>query len=232
MVRKIILSLIIFVALFFTSTVYAADDPPAGRQEFGTSYDVVYDVGEDGVTTVTEKVTLKNLTSQYYASQFKLIIGATQISDIKASDGSGSMEVKSEQKDTSTTINVKFNAQVAGLNKTLPWTLQFKSKDFAEKTGKVWEVRAPKVSTTNNVENYNLTMRKGTIYFVVVLYSLIRRHQFTWSATDGSRFAVTSLHRLAINQSLLAIARGPFCVCFFSHQLDHDDCYGWHGCSF
>ena len=186
MVRKIILSLIIFVALFFTSTVYAAE-------EFGTSYDVVYDVGEDGVTTVTEKVTLKNLTSQYYASQFKLIIGATQISDIKASDGSGSMEVKSEQKDTSTTINVKFNAQVAGLNKTLPWTLQFKSKDFAEKTGKVWEVRAPKVSAAANIENYNLTISVPTDFGDPTLISPTPRSQ---TASNGKLFLTFSKDQL------------------------------------
>lgn len=145
-----------FICSLFTvhctlSTAYAAE-------EFATSYDVVYDVGLDGITTVTEKVTLKNLTSQYYASQFKLTIGATEIFDIKGSDPGGALEVTSEQQDTSTIINVKFNQQVAGLGKTLPWTLSFKSKDFAEKQGKVWEVRAPKISSTSNLENYNLTL--------------------------------------------------------------------------
>ena len=134
-----------------TKVAFAAD-------EFATSYDVVYDISEDGVTTVTEKITLRNLTSEYYAEQFKLTIGATQISDIKAFDGGGVMEVKSEQKDISTTIDAKFNQQVAGINKTLPWTLQFKSKDFAEKLGKVWEVRAPRISSTTNLESYNLTI--------------------------------------------------------------------------
>lgn len=154
------------------STVYAAE-------EFATSYDVIYDVGLDGVTTVTEKVTLRNLTSQYYANQFKLIIGATQISDIKGSDPGGALEVSSEQVDTSTTINVKFNQQVAGLGKELPWTLQFKSKDFAEKVGKVWEVRAPKVSSTSNLESYNLTISVPTAYGEPTLISPTPRRQTT-----------------------------------------------------
>ncbi len=156
MFKKIFILLLVtflWIPIFtgMTKIVYAAD-------EFGTSYDVTYDISEDGVTTVTEKVALKNLTSQYYASQFKLIIGATQITDIKASDDGGSMQVDSKTKDNSTEISVKFNQQVAGLGKILPWTLSFKSKDFAEKIGKVWEVRAPKVSTTTNLENYNLTI--------------------------------------------------------------------------
>lgn len=152
MLKKTIFAAIFFVLfVLFPAPIFAAD-------EFATSYDVIYDIGDDGVTTVTEKVTLKNLTSQYYASQFKLTIGATQISDVKASDDGGAIDVKTQTVGTSTTIDVKFNQQVAGINKTLTWTLSFKSKDFAEKLGKVWEVRAPKISSTQNLEVYNLTI--------------------------------------------------------------------------
>lgn len=127
-------------------------------EEFATSYDVTYDIGEDGMALVTEKITLRNLTSQFYATQFKLTIGATQITDVKASDGGGVLETKIEQKDSSTTISVKFNAQVVGLNKELSWTLQFKSKDFAQKIGKVWEVSVPKVASGTNIERYDVTL--------------------------------------------------------------------------
>ncbi len=181
MVKKIFTVFLFLVLLFVSapSKVLAADNPQVQKQEFATSYDVVYDVSEDGVATVTEKITLKNLTSQYYANQFKLIIGATRISDIKASDNSGPMEVQSDQKDNSTTIAVKFNQQVAGLNKTLTWTLQFKSKDFAEKQGKVWEVRTPKISSSSNVENYNLTISVPTSFGEPTLISPTPKSQST-----------------------------------------------------
>ena len=155
-----------------TKVAYAAE-------EFGTSYDVVYDISEDGTATVTEKITLKNLTSQYYANQFKLTIGATQISDIKASDASGPMEVNTQKQETSTTIEVKFNQQVAGLGKSLPWTLQFRSKDFAEKIGKVWEVRAPKISSSTNLESYNLTISVPQIFGEPTLISPTPKSQTT-----------------------------------------------------
>ncbi|MBI2018786.1 transglutaminase domain-containing protein [Candidatus Daviesbacteria bacterium] len=150
MFKKILLVFCLFFALFFVPKTYA--------QEFATSYDVVYDISSDGITTVTEKVTLRNLTSQYYASEFKLTIGATDIFDIKGSDPGGALEVSSKLQDTSTIITVKFNQQVAGLGKEIPWTLQFKSKDFAERIGKIWEVRAPRISSVSNLENYNLTL--------------------------------------------------------------------------
>lgn len=151
-----ILSLLLFFS--FTISTFAQETGQNTQSEFSTSYDVTYDIDNSGVATITEKVTLKNLTSQYYANQFKITIGATQISDVKASDPAGPMEVKTETKDTTTTIEVKFNQQVAGLGKTLPWTLQFKSKDFAEKQGKVWEVRVPKISSAVDLESYNLTL--------------------------------------------------------------------------
>ena len=151
MIMKVFLAICFLAVFTLAPKAYAAG-------EFTTSYDVLYDVDEGGVTTVTEKVTLRNLTSEYFANQFKLTVGAAKIFDIKASDPGGLLDVTREQRDKLTIVSVKFNQQVAGLGKTLPWTLTFKSKDFAEKLGKVWEVRVPRVSSSSNLESYNLTL--------------------------------------------------------------------------
>lgn len=155
----ILLALFIWIPVFtgMTGVVYAAE-------EFSTFYDVTYDVSDDGVTTVTEKVTLKNLTSEYYATNFSLTIGSTAITDVTASDPSGPLETKTEKKGSATTLSVKFNQQVVGAGKTLPWTLTFKSKDFASKQGSVWEVSVPKVVASNNLEGYNLTLAVPTSF--------------------------------------------------------------------
>jgi transglutaminase-like putative cysteine protease len=155
------LTLVIFLlpSAFGLQPIYAAE-------EFGTSYDVTYDVSLDGVTTVTEKVTLKNLTSEYYATNFSLTIGSTAITDVTASDSSGALETNVEKKGTSTTITVKFNQQVVGAGKTLPWTLSFKSRDFASKQGSVWEVSVPKVVASTNLQSYNLTLAVPTSFGV------------------------------------------------------------------
>ncbi|MCL4365861.1 hypothetical protein M1437_01390, partial [Patescibacteria group bacterium] len=158
MVKKIALAIVFFLLALLPQKAFAVDLPATPQAGFATTYDVLYDIDDDGTTSVTEKVILRNLTSEYYANQFKIIIGATQVFDIKASDPGGSLVVSTEQKDTSTTIGVKFNQQVAGIGKTLPWTLFFRSKDFAEKIGKVWEIHAPKISSTSNLESYNLTI--------------------------------------------------------------------------
>ena len=152
LIRILILFSLLFIQVFLPR-VHAAE-----KEEFTTSYDVVFDVGTDGITTVTEKINLKNLTSKYYANEFKLNLGAAQVYGLKAFDAGGAMKVDLEQQDNSAAIRVKFNQQVAGIGKTLPWTLQFKTKDFVQNLGKVWEIRAPKVSSGANLENYNLTV--------------------------------------------------------------------------
>lgn len=187
MVKRIFISLFFFFSfLVFIPKAFAAE-------EFATSYDVVYDIDQSGITTVTEKINLRNLTSEYYANQFKLIIGATEVFDIKASDSGGVMQVSSERKDTSTIITVKFNQQVAGLNKVLPWTLQFKSKDFAEKLGKVWEVRAPKISSTTNLESYNLTIAVPTTFGESTIISPTPKSQ---TISSGKMFLTFDKDRL------------------------------------
>lgn len=147
----ILLGLLTFYLLLGTSFVFAQAD-------FSTSYDATYDVAENGITQVTQKVSLKNLTSQFFASNFTLSIGSTTVTEALASDASGALEVKSETKDNKTNINIKLNQQVAGLGKLQSFTLRFKSKDFAQKIGNAWEVNLPKIPTPTNLESYNLVL--------------------------------------------------------------------------
>ncbi|MDO8638430.1 MAG: transglutaminase-like domain-containing protein, partial [Candidatus Daviesbacteria bacterium] len=128
------------------------------ENEFSTSYDVSYDINEAGIADVTQKVTLKNLTDKYYASNFILSIGSTNLTDVSASDGGGAMETNVENKDNKTSITVKFNQQVTGLDKTQTIILKFKSKDFAQSVGKTWEVYLPKIPDSSSLTDYNLSL--------------------------------------------------------------------------
>lgn len=126
--------------------------------EFLTSYKVTYDVGADGVTTVNEKVTLKNTTDKYYASSFSFSIGSTKISDILASDSKGNLATDVQTESGRTKIDVKFNEQVVGKDKEYSWNLRFKSRDFAQAQGRVWQVTIPRAPTLSEFEDYNLTL--------------------------------------------------------------------------
>lgn len=181
------------VAVLFILLLFIFPKNVFGAGEFATSYDVLYDIDESGITTVTEKITLKNLTSESYASKFKLTIGAARISDIKASDPGGVLAINSEQKGPATTIAVQFNQQVAGMGKTLPWTLSFKSGDFAEKLGKIWEIRIPKISSVQDLENYNVTLSVPQSFGPV---SLITPAPKTQSSSSGKTFLTFEKNQL------------------------------------
>lgn len=220
MLKKILVSVFLLFFFFPATKVLAASEIPSGKPEFATSYDVLYDVDESGVTTVTEKITLKNLTSEYYAHQFKLTIGSTKVSDIKASDPGGALEVTSAQKDTATIIDVKFNQQVAGLGKSLPWNLSFKTKDFAEKVGKVWEVRAPRVSSDMNLENYNLTLSVPESFGQPSSISPIPKSQ---TVSDGRIFLTFEKEKL--QSSGISVTFGSFQIFDFdlSYHLENSN---------
>ncbi|KKQ66781.1 MAG: hypothetical protein US86_C0003G0024 [Candidatus Daviesbacteria bacterium GW2011_GWA2_38_24] len=162
MIRKLaIIILFLVFGLAFPKNTLAAG-------EFSSRYNVVYDVDSSGSTTVTEKITLKNLTDKYYASSFTLTIAASDLSDLVAFDSSGPLEVRLEQVEdlpndkhklkNKFNINVKFNQQLAGKDKEYTWTLKFKSKDFAQLQGSVWQVSVPKVVLTDDITDYNLTL--------------------------------------------------------------------------
>lgn len=151
MVKRILVIIISLLFILLPQKVLAAN-------EFSTSYDVNYEVGVDGVTEVTEKVSLKNLTNTYYASSFTMTIGSTTLTDVIATDTDGALSSTVEDKDNQTLINVKLNQQITGIDKKQSFTLKYKSKDFAQSIGKTWEVNLPRIHEKSDIELFNVTL--------------------------------------------------------------------------
>lgn len=158
--KKVLGFLLSLVLIFISPTISLAQNnsSTSATTEFSTSYVVTYDVQDNGITNVTQKIALQNLTSNYYVSNFTLTIGSTTISNVSASDEGGPMEATVENKGNKTAITVKFNTQVAGANKVQAFTMKFSSKDFAQSIGKTWEVNLPKIPTASNIGSYNLVL--------------------------------------------------------------------------
>ncbi len=150
-VLYLVISLLIASYLFIPSPVLADN-------EFSTSYDVKYDVSPDATTEVTQTITLKNLTSKYYASQFTLTTGSTTLTDVSAASQRGPLDVTVDKKDNKTNLTVKFGDQIVGIGKSQTFSLKFKSNDFAESIGKTWEINLPKSPVTDNIDQYNLVL--------------------------------------------------------------------------
>lgn len=126
--------------------------------EFQTDYKVSYVVEPTGRTNVTQQITLKNKTANFYADKFELKIGSTKVENVKAQDTVGPMETNVKFEDNVTTISVKFNQRVIGIDKTLPWTLSYSSTELATKSGQIWEISIPKVADSADIGTYDASV--------------------------------------------------------------------------
>lgn len=158
MLKKILLNFLALIVLIYIlhTTSYISFVFAAG--EFAYSYDIKYDVSIDGQTEVTQKITIKNLTDRFYVSELTIFIGATDVREANAQDSVGALQTDISKEELRTKIVIKFRDQNAGLDKEYPWTLKFKSKDFTQRTGKVWQVSVPRFSDSENLENFKLTL--------------------------------------------------------------------------
>lgn len=148
-----------FVALSLFTTHYSLFTPVAhAANEFDTSYKVLYEVLPSGQTAVTQNIILKNKTPNFYADKFELKIGSTEVEEVKAQDNTGPLETDVKFENSLTTISVKFNQKVIGLDKSLPLTLSYKSNELATKSGQIWEISIPRLAKSEDISQYSATI--------------------------------------------------------------------------
>lgn len=132
--------------------------------EFTTDYKVNYTVSSIGKTDVTQNITLKNKTSNFYADKFELKIGSTKADNVQARDATGPMQTEVKFENNVTTISVKFNQRVIGIDKTLPWTLNYSSSELATRSGQIWEVSIPRVADSADIGTYQTSLTVPGIF--------------------------------------------------------------------
>jgi hypothetical protein len=142
---------ILFIVSVFPLNVQAAN-------EFSASYNVKYTVDEANVTAINEKVTLKNKTDKFFPSSFGLLISATNIENVTASDADGPLEATVEKQGKKSQITVKFTKQIGGKDKQYSFDLNFNSPDFVQKNGDITTISVPKVGSAEDVDAYALSL--------------------------------------------------------------------------
>lgn len=145
-------------SVFILAIIFLIVSPVHGSEQFLTSYNVNYDVGSDGVTTIEDSITFKNTTDKFYASKYTVSIGAMKISDIEALDSKGALPTNITKDGSKTKIEVSFTDQVVGIDKEYNWKLRYKSNDYAERQGKVWQVMVPKAPKLLDGDSYSLSL--------------------------------------------------------------------------
>lgn len=129
------------------------------KGEFSSSYKVSYEVDKTGNALVTQEISHKNLTDNYYASIVEQRLTASDVRDALAFDASGPIGMDISKHDGKTTAKASLNQQVTGKDKVYKWTLKYKSKDYAKVNNSgVYLIMIPKISLVENLDDYTATM--------------------------------------------------------------------------
>jgi transglutaminase-like putative cysteine protease len=145
--------LLVTLIIFFLSVTSAR-----AQGEFLTNYNVSYQVDNQGQTHVAMDVELTNLLSNIYASEFTVSIGSTNLENINLKLDGGEAEPNVAVGNKTTNITIVFPDKVLGKDKSQRFTLEFSSRDFARRLGRVWEVTIPRLAKIDSGEDYHLTL--------------------------------------------------------------------------
>lgn len=147
---KYLLPLITFL-FFIVVPIYA-------EEKFEANYNINYSVFDNGITKVTQNITLKNKTEDFRPSEYSLELGLDDLKNLQASDGAGEITAKIEKEEGKTHIRLIFNQIVVGKDKILPFRVSFETAKLARKKGSIWEINIPGVGEKIEANEYNVTL--------------------------------------------------------------------------
>lgn len=142
-----------FVFLFFSFLIFNSSFVFADEAKFKVSFDLIYKMGLDGKTTVTQNFSLTNLTNQYYPTEYVAKLGNKEIYNLRAFDSTGNLKIETNKEE----IHIKFGNQVVGQDKTLNWTLTYETPEVARHNGRLWEIFIPKPAELENASGYTVS---------------------------------------------------------------------------
>ncbi len=146
----------LFFGLFFVFILLFTPRSILAESNFSTDYNVTYNVLENALTHVTFAITLKNKTSQYYASSYSIQVGFKNIENVQARDPDGKITPTVAKNSDGNNIAITFNKKVAGQDLQLPFTISFDTKDIAQKSGKIWDINIPGLAKQIEYNSFNV----------------------------------------------------------------------------
>ncbi len=143
----------LFLILFFLipKSIFAAN-------EFNISQQIQYQIDNSGNATVTQQIELTNNYSQIYPKEYQITLSSNQIENITGSDNLGNIIKSIDQQNESTTINIVFNQENTGKNKTTKFKLNYNIKTLAQNKGNTWEIALPENQSSGYASQTEITI--------------------------------------------------------------------------
>ncbi len=129
------------------------------QEQFSADYSILYKVLPDGITEVTQDITITNQESDVVATNYYLTVNQMAIHDITAESAQKApLQTEVNETTDSTTIKVIFDRNVIGQGKKTQFTINYKTMDLTSKVGEVWSVTIPKVTMLPSTTSYNVVL--------------------------------------------------------------------------
>ncbi len=149
-----------FVAFFILDLTSLILNPSAfADQDFDISTNARYNVSQNGTTTVSQTISIRNKTEFTYTPSYTISTGIRDIRNLRASDSGGSLSTKlSDTRDGGKSIEINFDRRVVGLGNVNEFTVSFDTSQIAKNIGSIWEVAIPGLANPDSYSSYNVTL--------------------------------------------------------------------------
>ena len=155
--KKIFLAYLFLLFFIDLKSVFATTD------NFKTTASISYLVEENGVTVVNHEITIENLTTEYYADKFSLIVKGTTPQNPKAFENGKSLIILTKKEEDRWVLDIRLD-KVVGIGKKRTFEILFETYDFVTKNGSVWEVSIPKEEPNNVYDVTSVTLLTPSIF--------------------------------------------------------------------
>jgi len=155
-VRYLFLAFVFLISTLFFLT--APTSPVFADNNFDTRLDARYQVFENGVTQVTQTFSLTNKTPKFYVSEYAVVVGSNQITQVVAQEKDLVLETNVVTTTNQTSISVVFPEPLVGEGKTRTFTITYRTPDLAVINGQGLEVSVPKLASRTDFSSYTVSV--------------------------------------------------------------------------
>lgn len=118
----------------------------AQSAQFTTSYQVNYEINSEGGGQVTNTISIKNNTAEFYVADFTLKIPDSGIENIKAYRNRRELKTQTKQKENEIEVTVTFDQATVGQGKVTTFDVTYVAKTIARRNGNNLDVTIPGIS--------------------------------------------------------------------------------------
>jgi len=153
----------IFIVLFLVfSFLFKAVNAVKADTNFQVDLNAEYKILDDGKTTITNTVSIKNLKSDYFPKKYVLNLKGVDPQNIKAYESGSLLTTSLQENGSEKIITINFDSQSVGKGNTKTFIVSYEDTTLAKKSGEIWEIVLPKVTDNQNYNSYKVALSVPT----------------------------------------------------------------------